>query len=125
MLSGHFPYLLTVKDGTTVWILTIFFSPYKATNNLINCRCFVFKELAQEAMRREARRLYKNSGCIQESRNKYYNEYKTEIHFGEDEDGPDYRREFGFCEIRYAKLEDEESGDDVPSSTDDESEDKY
>jgi hypothetical protein len=35
-------------------------------------------------------------------------------------------REFGFCEIGSAKLEDEENGDDVPSSTDDdESEDEY
>ena len=46
------------------------------------------------------------------------------IHFGEHLDGPDYRREFGFCEIKAVKLEDEESGDETPSSTDDESEDE-
>lgn len=76
-------------------------------------------------MRREARRLYKNSRCIQEAENKYYHECKMEIHFGEGQYGPDYNREFGFCEIKRVKLEDEESGDDVPSSTDDEIEDEY
>jgi hypothetical protein len=75
-------------------------------------------------MRREARRLYKKSGIIQEASDKYYYEYETEIQFGEDEDGPDYRREFGFCKIKSVELEDEECGDDVPSSTDDESKDE-
>ncbi|PKY52570.1 hypothetical protein RhiirA4_408431 [Rhizophagus irregularis] len=75
-------------------------------------------------MRREARRLYKNSDIIQEAEDKYYREYETEIHFGESEDGPDYRREFGYCEIKSTKLEDKESGDDVPSSTDEDS-DEY
>lgn len=74
-------------------------------------------ELAKEAMRREARRLYKYSRIIQGSRNKYYSEYKTEIHFGEGEGEPDYRREFGYCKIESAKLEDEESGDDFPESS--------
>ena len=76
-------------------------------------------------MEREARRLYKNSDNIQESRQKYYNEYNMGIEFGERYNGSDYSREFGYCEIKPAKLEDEESGDEVPSSTDDESEDEY
>jgi hypothetical protein len=76
-------------------------------------------------MEREARRLYKNSGIIQEDENKYFSESPMEIHFGESPDSSDYRREFGFCKIESARLEDEESGDDVPSSTDDESDDNW
>ncbi|CAG8446511.1 9592_t:CDS:2 [Ambispora gerdemannii] len=86
---------------------------------------FVSKKLAVGAMQREARRLYKNSDLIQESRSKYFEESSMEIHFGERPNSDDYRREFGFCKIEPTKLEDEESGDDVPSSTDNESEDEY
>ncbi len=46
-----------------------------------------------------------------------------EIHFGESPENIGYRREFGFCKVESTKLEDKESGDDMPSSTDDESED--
>jgi hypothetical protein len=94
--------------------LSIFFSPYKETEYSIDCRSFVSKELAEGAMKREAWRLYKNSGIIQENRTKYFDEYPTEIHFGESPDSPDYRREFGFCKIESTKLEYEESGDEMP-----------
>ncbi len=76
-------------------------------------------------MRREARRLYKDSYVIQDAEDKYFYEGDTIIHFGESEDGPDYRREFGFCEIKRIKLEDEECEDSVSPSSDDESEDEY
>ncbi|PKC57200.1 hypothetical protein RhiirA1_540630 [Rhizophagus irregularis] len=122
--SAKTPAKIPAKTPAEVWVLSMFFSPYKAVEYSIECRCFVSKKLAQEAMRREARRLYKNSGCIQGARNKYYREHETEIHFGESEDGPDYSREFGYCEIKSAKLEDKESGDEVPSSTDEDS-DEY
>lgn len=127
LLPAKIPAKIPAKKSYNVWILSMFFSPYKATEYSIDCRCFISKKLAQEAMRREARRMYKYSDIIQEASNKYYREYETVIDFGESEDGPDYRREFGFCEIKPAKLEDEESGDDVPSSTDDEdeSDDEY
>jgi hypothetical protein len=63
----------------------MFFSPYKATDDSNDCRCFVSKELAQEAMRREARRLYKNSRIIQGASDKYYYEFEMKIRFGESE----------------------------------------
>ncbi len=72
-------------------------------------------------MRREARHLYKESEIIQGAKDKYFDEYHKEIHFGESPNSPDYRREFGYCEVQRAELEDEESGDEVPSSTDEES----
>ena len=77
-------------------------------------------------MQREARKLYKSSEFIQEAIYRYYNKSKMEIKFGEGKDESDYKRVFGFCKIKPTKLEDEESEDEVPSSTDDESEyDEY
>ncbi|CAG8514966.1 3228_t:CDS:2 [Funneliformis caledonium] len=115
-----------VKDKkTTIWVLKIFFSPYKASEDSIKCRSFVSKQLAQEAMQRVARRLYKRSVNIQGSDSKYFDDFPMEIHFGESLDSPDYRREFGFCRIEQNILEDKESGDEVPSSTDDEQEYDY
>lgn len=61
---------LQLKNKPTVWILSMFFSPYKATENSIDYRCFVSRKLAQEAIRREARRLYKYSDIIQEAEDK-------------------------------------------------------
>ena len=68
-------------------------------------------------MRREARRLYKNSGIIQEARDKYFEESLMEIRFGEGS-GPDYRNEFGYCKVKPTKLESEESGDDKNENKD-------
>ncbi|CAB5314248.1 hypothetical protein RhiirA5_464830 [Rhizophagus irregularis] len=99
------------KTPAEVWVLSVFFSPYKAVEYSFESRCFASKKLAQEAMRIEARRLYKNSDIIQEAEDKYYREYEAEIHFGESEDESDYRREFVYCKIKSAKLEEKESGD--------------
>ncbi|POG74977.1 hypothetical protein GLOIN_2v1571589 [Rhizophagus irregularis DAOM 181602=DAOM 197198] len=112
------------KTPAEVWVLSVFFSPYKAVEYSFESCCFASKKLAQEAMRIEARRLYKNSDIIQEAEDKYYREYEAEIHFGESEDESDYRREFGYCKIKSAKLEEKKSGDEVPSSTNEDS-DKY
>ncbi|CAB4480635.1 unnamed protein product [Rhizophagus irregularis] len=97
--SAKTPAKIPAKTPAEVWVLSMFFSPYKAVEYSIEC-------------------------CIQYARDKYYREHETEIHFGESEDGPDYNREFGYCEIKSAKLEDKESGDEVPSSTDEDS-DEY
>ena len=105
--------------------MTIFFSWYEGEEDSIIVRNFVSKELALGAMKREARRIYKSSAIIQGSRSRYYDEYLTEIHFGESPDKINYRREYGFCKVELIELEDEESGDEVPSSSDDESEDDY
>jgi hypothetical protein len=69
---------------------------------------FTSKKLALEAMERVARRLYKGLLMYHPSRG-----------------GSDYRREFGFCIVEEVRLEDQESGDEVPSSTDEESEDDF
>ena len=53
-----------VKKNDTIWVLTIFFSPYKASENSVDNRSFVSKELAEGAMKREAWRLYKSSIAI-------------------------------------------------------------
>ncbi|CAJ0859660.1 8409_t:CDS:2 [Entrophospora sp. SA101] len=68
----------------------------------------------EEAMKKEAMSLYKDSEIIQEADNKYFERSSREIHFGESRDESDYRREFGFCKIDPVKLEGEESGDDMP-----------
>ncbi|GBB94663.1 hypothetical protein RclHR1_00240011 [Rhizophagus clarus] len=96
------------KD-TEVWVLTIFFSRYKYDEQDIDSRCFTSKKLAQKAMKREARDLYKSSAIIQEADDKYFEEYPMEIHFGENPEEISYRREFGFCKIESCKLEEEES----------------
>ncbi|CAG8480125.1 5034_t:CDS:2 [Diversispora eburnea] len=83
-------------------------------------RCFKTKELAEGAMRREAKRLYRDSGIIQEADDKYFDEYDGEIHFGENPEEIGYRREFGYAQITPVELENTESGDDVPSSTSEE-----
>ena len=110
-----------------VWVLMIYFSAYKEDSHDVDCRCFATKELALTAMRSEARHLYKGSGIIQEADNKYFNEYTDEdtkgIDFGEDWGGSDYRREFGFCQVKRAKLEFELDAKDLYESTD-ESEDE-
>ncbi|CAG8704298.1 15607_t:CDS:2 [Funneliformis mosseae] len=100
-------------------------SQVKASEASIKCRSFVSKQLAQGAMQRVAQRLYKRSVIIQGSDSKYFDDFPMEIHFGESLDSPDYRREFGFCKIEQNILEDKESGDEVPSSTDDEQEYDY
>ncbi|CAH1757801.1 2699_t:CDS:2 [Entrophospora sp. SA101] len=102
------------KKATIIWVLTIFFSPYKACENWHESRCFVSMKLAKEAMKKEAMSLYKDSEIIQEADNKYFERSSREIHFGESRDESDYRREFGFCKIDPVKLEGEESGDDMP-----------
>ncbi|CAI2189638.1 7482_t:CDS:2 [Funneliformis geosporum] len=113
------------KKKVTTWVMTTFFSPYKVVEYQIDSRCFVSKKLALEAMKRTARRLYKNSEIIQDDEDKYFEEYSMEIHFGESPSSSDYRREFGFCKVEPTILEDKESGDEVPSSKDDEDEDDY
>jgi hypothetical protein len=92
-----------------------FFSPYKEVEYSITCRSFISRKLAQSAMKSEALHLYKNSRIIQGASDKYFDENTTEVHFGERPDGPDYRREFGFCQIQSIILEDEESEADVSS----------
>ncbi|CAG8713210.1 492_t:CDS:2 [Funneliformis caledonium] len=72
-----------VKDKkTTIWALKIYFSPYKASKYSIICRSFVSKHLAQEAMQRVARHLYKGSDIIQGSNSKYFVKFPMVIHFG-------------------------------------------
>ena len=100
-------------------MLTIFFSEYKEEEEVCN-RCFVTKELAEVAMKNEARRLYKQSGIIQEADNKYFEESENRIDFGESWGESDYRREYGYCQIERVKLEVEV---DVFASTDEEDED--
>ncbi|CAI2167003.1 857_t:CDS:2 [Funneliformis geosporum] len=106
------------KKDNKVWILTIVFSPCKAIENSIDCRGFVSKNLAKGAMKREAWRLYKNSKIIQGADDKYFNAKSREVQFGESLGDDDYRREFGFCTIKPLKLENEESGDEMPSGMD-------
>ena len=48
--------------------------------------------------------------------------YKGLLTYHPSRGGSDYRREFGFCIVEEVRLEDQESGDEVPSSTDEESE---
>ncbi|RIA86473.1 hypothetical protein C1645_878652 [Glomus cerebriforme] len=112
------------SENGLIWVLTVFFSRYKDCDDSNNSYSFSSKKLARRAMKREARRLYKGSNIIQGARDKYFDEYEMEIHFGENPEGSDYRREFGYCKVESNKLETQESGDDVPESTD-ESEDEY
>ncbi|RHZ84894.1 hypothetical protein Glove_74g241 [Diversispora epigaea] len=108
------------KEERIIWVLSLYFSQYKYDEFTIENRSFMTKKLAEGAMRREARRLYKGSGIIQESSDKYFDEYDGEIHFGENPEEIGYRREFGYAQITPVKLENAESGDDVPSSTSEE-----
>ncbi|CAG8724165.1 10887_t:CDS:2 [Ambispora leptoticha] len=111
------------KGGNTTWVLTILFSPYKTYDYHIKTRSFVSKKLAQEAMKRVAQRIYKKS-INQEGNDIYFKESSREIKFGERLNTDDYRRDFGFCKIEPTKVEDEESGEDVPSGIDDAGEDE-
>ena len=109
------------------WVLMIYFSGYKQDCYDIDCRCFATEELALTAMRSEARSIYKESDIIQEARDKYFHDYsgKTSkrIDFGENEGESDYRREFGYCQVKRAKVEFELDAKDMYVSTD-ESEDE-
>ena len=69
---------------------------------------FTSKKLALEAMERVVRRLYKGL-----------------LTYHPSSEGSDYRREFGFCIVEEVRLEDQESGVEVPSSTDEKSEDDF
>ncbi|CAG8647123.1 5622_t:CDS:2 [Paraglomus occultum] len=115
------------KEIKNVWVLMIYFSGYKDDDCYdVDCRCFAKEELALTAMRSEARRLYKQSNIIQEAEDKYFHEYVDKsskgIDFGESWGQSDYRREFGFCQVKRAKLEFELNEEDIYDSTD-ESED--
>ncbi|CAG8518570.1 677_t:CDS:2 [Paraglomus occultum] len=106
------------KNDTQVWVLMIYFSGYKEVNYDMRCRCFATEELAQVAMKSEARCLYRLSNIIQEADDKYFYETAKRIDFGENRDSSDYRREFGYCQIKRVKLEVELDEKDVFVSTD-------
>ncbi|CAG8485139.1 11696_t:CDS:2 [Diversispora eburnea] len=113
-------------EDEMIWVLTIHFSGYKESEYFIDNRSFKTRKLAEGAMRREAKRLYKGSDIIQKTYDKYFNESDKEIHFGESPIESNYRREFGFVQIKPVKLENTESGDKVPSSSsEDDSNDDY
>ncbi|CAG8800841.1 4907_t:CDS:2, partial [Dentiscutata erythropus] len=90
-----------------VWVLTTYFTKYKEDFEIeeIDQRCFVSEELARRAMKRTAMKLYHQSLIIQEADDKYFEEYETEIHFGENPESIAYRREFGCCKIELVELE--------------------
>ncbi|CAG8489835.1 11553_t:CDS:2 [Paraglomus brasilianum] len=111
------------KNNTNVWVLTIYFSGYKSSEDDVSSRCFATRELAEVAMKSEARRLYRLSNIIQEASDKYFDESKDRIDFGESLDSSDYRREFGYCQIERVKLEVELDEQDVFVSTDEDSDD--
>ncbi|CAG8678632.1 16450_t:CDS:2 [Racocetra persica] len=94
-------------EVNSVWVLTIFYSPYKEDFEIeqIEQRCFLSEERARRAMKKVAKQLY-NSEIIQEADDKYYEEYETEIHFGENPESTAYRREFGCCKIECVEIED-------------------
>ncbi|CAG8531066.1 3641_t:CDS:2 [Scutellospora calospora] len=94
-----------VEKTSEVWILTIFYSPYKE-DFTIKHHCFRSYELARRTMKEVARKLYQ-SEIIQEADDKYFDEDTNEIHFGESPYESDYRREFGYCEIECVEIEDE------------------
>ncbi|CAG8744553.1 2793_t:CDS:2, partial [Dentiscutata heterogama] len=93
-------------EVNAVWVLTSFFSRYKYDFEMdeIGQRCFVSEELARTAMKRTAMRLYQ-SPIIQEADDKYFEEYESEIHFGESPETSDYRREFGCCRVELVEIE--------------------
>ncbi|CAG8797466.1 6161_t:CDS:2 [Cetraspora pellucida] len=93
-------------EMNAVWVLTTFFSRYKRDFEIeqIDQRCFVSEELARRAMRKTAKQLY-NSPIIQEAHDKYFEEYESEIHFGENPESTAYRREFGCCKIELVEIE--------------------
>ncbi|CAG8805575.1 17162_t:CDS:2, partial [Dentiscutata erythropus] len=93
-------------EVNAVWVLTTFFSRYKYDFEMeqIDQRCFASEELARTAMKITATKLYQ-SPLIQEAHDKYFEEYESEIHFGERPGESDYRREFGCCRVEFVEIE--------------------
>lgn len=90
-------------EANYVYVITSIFSGYKEElhDSNINTKVFSDYDKAKEMMKEIAKDLYENSDIIQEADDKYFEEYKDCIYFGENSQyGIGYRSEWGLVNLK-------------------------